>query len=213
MRRNLTISPIVFVVIGLFFSPLNLAHAQDATAGQASYQVCKACHGPNGAGQQMLNAPALAGQPDWYLLRQLQQFKAGVRGSHAKDTYGAQMQAMAMTLADETAMMNVAAYIKTFPDPTTQSTLGGDATKGKDLYLICSACHGPSAEGNATFQAPRLNNQHDWYLLRQLQNFKAGVRGQHPDDIYGGQMRIMTTLLADDTAMRDVIAYMRSLTQ
>lgn len=219
MRHKLSISPLVFAAVVLFFSQLhvssqaNLAHAQDATAGQASYQICKACHGPNGAGQQMMNAPALAGQFDWYLVRQLQHLKAGIRGAHAKDTYGAQMRAMAMTLPDENAMANVAAYIQTLPSPTPKSTLGGDATNGKDLYLICSACHGQSAEGNTTFQAPRLNTQHDWYLLRQLQNFKTGVRGKHAEDIYGAQMQIMATILADETAMQDVIAYIKSLAQ
>ncbi len=30
----------------------------------------------------------------------------------------------------------------------------------------------------------------DWYLERQLTYFKAGIRGSHPDDIYGDQMNL-----------------------
>ena len=28
----------------------------------------------------------------------------------------------------------------------------------------------------------------DWYLVTQLKNFKQGVRGAHPKDMYGPQM-------------------------
>ena len=46
-------------------------------------------------------APALAGQGAAYLERQLQHFKSGVRGGDPKDVPGAQMKAMAATVADE----------------------------------------------------------------------------------------------------------------
>jgi len=60
-----------------------------------------------------LNAPAIAGQHDWYIVRQLQNFKKKIRGSDAGDTYGQQMSPMAMILADDAAINNVAAYIST----------------------------------------------------------------------------------------------------
>ncbi|HBR60445.1 MAG TPA: cytochrome c oxidase subunit II, partial [Deltaproteobacteria bacterium] len=60
------------------------------------------------------NSPAIAGQHDWYIVRQLQNFKKGIRGSDAGDTYGQQMSPMAMTLVDDTTINNVAAYISTF---------------------------------------------------------------------------------------------------
>ena len=50
--------------------------AADAAAGQATYAVCTACHGAQGEGNQALNAPKLAGQPSWYLARQLHNFQA-----------------------------------------------------------------------------------------------------------------------------------------
>jgi cytochrome c oxidase subunit 2 len=85
----------------------------DAEKGKASYAICAACHGANGEGNQALNSPALAGQHDWYTVRQLQYFKDGTRGTASGDTFGAQMRPMAMTLADEQAMKDVAAYINT----------------------------------------------------------------------------------------------------
>jgi cytochrome c553 len=87
--------------------------AGDAERGKTLYATCGACHGPNGEGMEALNAPKLAGQEEWYLVRQLQNFKAGVRGNNPRDTYGMQMAPMAQTLPDDQAMQDVAAYIKT----------------------------------------------------------------------------------------------------
>ncbi len=88
--------------------------AGDVEAGKTAYAVCTACHGPNGEGNEALNSPALRGQHDWYIVRQLKAYKSGMRGTNAKDTFGAQMRPMAMTLADDAAIANVAAYIATF---------------------------------------------------------------------------------------------------
>ncbi len=84
-----------------------------AASGQASYATCLACHGPEGKGNEQLKAPPIAGQADWYLLAQLKKFKAGIRGTNPADTSGATMRPMAMTLADEQAMLNVVAHIST----------------------------------------------------------------------------------------------------
>src|SRR5690606_24172580 len=43
----------------------------DATRGASFYQVCIACHGPDGRGNQALNAPPLVQESDWYLLSSL----------------------------------------------------------------------------------------------------------------------------------------------
>ena len=83
----------------------------NAQVGAAQYQVCAACHGQQGEGLQALNAPKIAGQEPWYLRRQLNAYKAGLRGAHEDDIYGQQMAPMAMTLADDQAIMDVVAYI------------------------------------------------------------------------------------------------------
>jgi cytochrome c oxidase subunit 2 len=87
--------------------------AGDAERGKAFYATCGACHGPNGEGMEALNAPKLAGQEPWYLLRQLENFKNGVRGNNPRDTYGMQMAPMAQTLPTSQAMEDVTAYIQT----------------------------------------------------------------------------------------------------
>jgi cytochrome c553 len=82
--------------------------------GKALYVTCAACHGPDGAGMQALNAPAIRQMDDWYMLTQLYNFKNGLRGADPRDITGAQMAPMAQALAGEQAMKDVVAYIKTF---------------------------------------------------------------------------------------------------
>jgi len=187
------------------------AFADDAAAGEASFQICKTCHGQFGEGNRALNAPAIAGLQGWYLERQLNNYKSGVRGADAKDVYGSQMRPMSMTLADDWAVKNVVAHINSLPTPSPKATIGGDAAKGKALYVVCSTCHGRNAEGMLPLNAPALNTQNDWYLVRQIKAFKSGIRGKHPKDIYGQQMVPMSMTLGDDEAIKNVVAYITSL--
>src|SRR5512145_3305485 len=99
-----------------------LAHAAgDVEKGKASYVVCEACHGKSGEGNKTLGAPHIAGMADWYLTRQLANFKQGVRGADPKDTFGTQMRPMAQTLADDAAVANVVAYIGTLTAPAAEA--------------------------------------------------------------------------------------------
>ncbi len=207
MKRFLT------VMLCLGFVQSALAADGDAERGKAAFAICAACHGMNGEGNQAMNAPASGGQDEWYVSRQLQNFRAGTRGAHAEDVYGAQMRPMALTLADDQAVADVAAYVATLPAPTPAITVEGDAAAGKNAYAICVACHGANGEGNISLNAPRLSNQHDWYIVRQLQNFKKGIRGTHKGDVYGAQMRPMAMVLANDQAVNDVTAYISTLGQ
>lgn len=85
----------------------------DPEVGKAKYVPCTACHGVNGEGNQALNSPPLVGASDWYLYTSLKNFKAGIRGTNPKDTTGALMRPMSMTLADDQAILDVVAYIMT----------------------------------------------------------------------------------------------------
>jgi cytochrome c oxidase subunit II len=186
------------------------ANAADVAAGKASYSVCATCHGPTGAGNQAMNAPRIAGQFDWYLKRQLLNFKDGIRGG-AGDIYGAQMRPMAMTLTSDAAIDNVVAYIAALTAPPPAATVQGEASVGKQLYATCAACHGQKGEGNPALNAPKLADQDDWYLVRQLRNYKSGVRGSHPKDALGAQMKPMAAMLANDQAIDNVVVYIGSL--
>ncbi|HEY4223698.1 MAG TPA: c-type cytochrome [Myxococcota bacterium] len=110
--------------VALFISTLpRSAHAVTIQGGNVEhgkqlFNTCQACHGADAAGNQVLNAPMLAGADDWYLLAQLNKFKLKVRGDAAIDPVGGTMQAMSAVLPDEQAEKDVVAYIKTLPTPT-----------------------------------------------------------------------------------------------
>ena len=184
----------------------------DAAAGQPLYAVCAACHGAQAEGNAALHAPKLSGLGDWYLKRQLKYYKQGARGAHAKDVFGKMMAPMAATLADDAAINNVSAYIMTLPDNPAPATLKGNANNGQNHYVTtCAACHGANGRGIQAMNAPRLKGMSDWYLVTQLKNFKQGIRGAHPQDMYGGQMALLAAILTDDRAVDDLVAYVRTL--
>ncbi|MDX1736426.1 MAG: c-type cytochrome, partial [Halioglobus sp.] len=183
----------------------------DPVAGKANYAVCASCHGQQGEGNLAMNAPRLAGLPDWYVTRQLDHYKAGIRGAHEQDTYGQQMAHMANMLDQDAAVRNVNAYIETREAGQARNTLGGDAKKGAAHYVSCGACHGAAGEGNFALQAPRLAGQDDWYLKRQLENFRLGIRGAHKEDSYGHQMVLMARSLQDEQSIDNLMAYLSSL--
>lgn len=85
----------------------------DVAAGEQAYQVCVACHGAEGEGVEQMGGPRLAGQDDWYLVRQLENYQKNLRGYDPKDVFGNQMKPMAATLASEEAIRDVVAYINT----------------------------------------------------------------------------------------------------
>ena len=192
------------------FGELQARPAGDAAAGAANYAVCAACHGPQAEGLVALNAPKLASQDPRYLKDQLRKYKAGIRGTHAEDVYGRQMQPMANTLVNDTMIENVVAYIGSMPDTPAPTTVTGNVDRGAELYRDCANCHGADGMGIA-MNAPRMTGISDWYLLNQLNNFKAGIRGTHPADLHGKQMGFMSRMLLNDQDMRDVVAYINAL--
>jgi cytochrome c oxidase subunit 2 len=170
------------------FAEIQARPPGNAAAGAASYAVCAACHGAQAEGQVALNAPKLSGQNPQYL----------------------KVQPMAATLVNDTLVDNVIAYIGSLPDTPAPATVTGNIEHGAELYTVCANCHGADGRG-IQMNAPRQAGISDWYLLSQLQNFKAGIRGTHPADLHGKQMGFMSRMLMDEQAMRDVVAYINTL--
>ena len=190
---------------------VRLPYNPEPNSAAAQYAVCAACHGHQGEGMVVLNAPKISGQSEWYLRKQLENYKGGLRGSHKDDIYGQQMAPMSMVLFNDTAIDNVIAHIQTFPDNPAPKTIEGDIESGKKTYAVCAYCHGGNAQGTKAMNAPRMAGMTDWYLQRQLQNFKHGIRGQHPQDYYGKQMSFMARILQDDKKIDDLVAYINTL--
>ena len=181
------------------------------SAERESYndRYCTTCHGTDGKGNESVEAPRLAGMEDWYLRRQLENFRAGIRGVHPMDRAGIAMRPMAK-LTDE-SMADIVKWVGRWEYTPAETTIEGDVDTGQALYGACGTCHGIDAQGNASLGAPALAGQNDWYLVTQMNNFVAGYRGRHEDDRYGQQMAAMVGALTDETAIRDVVAYINSL--
>lgn len=193
------------------FAQTQAVTAADPAAGQAQFAICATCHGAQGEGNQSLNGPKLAGLQTWYIERQLKYFKAGVRGGEG-DSNGQQMAQMAQVLVDDNAIRNMAAYIASLPDIAPVATVTGDIENGRKIYQRnCAACHLENGAGSWYTDAPSLAGMSDWYFVTQISNFRAGIRGLHPDDDYGEQMVGMSTAMSGIEEFEDVAAYVNTL--
>lgn len=212
------VAPRIFMVIGALAVSAALGCSKGGpvpSGGTASgaelFQLCAQCHGAHGEGSHEFSAPAIAGLDEWYVKRQLEHFKSGVRGAHPDDANGLRMRPMALSLRNDVDLASVAAYTAKLPRAKPESTVKGDAANGQALFATCSACHGADGRGNEAMKAPPLANSNDWYLLAQLGKFRAGIRGTNPEDVGGVLMRPMAMTLPDAQAMKDVIAYAATL--
>jgi cytochrome c553 len=142
----------------------------DAAAGAAAYEVCAACHLPNGAGRADGTFPQLAGQHATVLVKQIADIRADRRDAPIMHPY-------AMTLVDPQEIADVAAYLAGLPIPSAGGRgPGGDLEQGRRLYeRDCVRCHGGQGEGSAEKFYPVLAGQHYEYALRQLRDI-AGRR-------------------------------------
>jgi cytochrome c oxidase subunit 2 len=186
--------------------------AGDPARGEQLFALCSQCHGAQGQGNPDIEAPSIAGLPGWYLQSTLTKFRAGGRGTHPEDYAGMRMRPMSMWLRADEDILNVSAYVAGLPPQKPEPILeGGDATRGAALYAPCIACHMPDGGGNPAMNEPPLNHASDWYLLSQLKKFKGGIRGTNPLDSNGALMVGMSQTLADEQAMKDVIAHIMTL--
>lgn len=179
--------------------------AGDATAGQQKAAACAACHGADGNSANG-EWPKLAGQNTVYLVKQLQDFKAGRRANPI-------MSGMAAPLSDQD-MEDIAAYF------SAQQPAPGKADpelveKGKVIYLsgnlnsglaACTACHGANGKGNPAAGFPAVSDQHAQYVETQLKAFRAMQRGNDP----GQMMRNIAAKMNDDE-IKAVASFMQGL--
>jgi len=153
----------------------------DLAKGQAiSTQVCAACHTADGSRGSPAN-PILAGQHREYLLKQLQEFKAGKRDN-------AIMKGFASTLSDDDMKHVTAFYASKSAKPGFAKNK--DSVKlGEKIYRAgiadkavpaCAGCHSPNGAGIPA-QYPRIGGQHADYAEAQLVAFRGGARANNAE--------------------------------
>lgn len=200
----------LFFVAGLLVAAQPGA-AASLVAGKALYAVCAGCHGFRAEGNRLVDAPKLTALESWYMARQLRYFARGIRGTDEADIHGRQMAPFALALPDERAIEDVVSYIESLPHAPPEPTVSGDTERGRQVYAVCAACHGQTGQGVEQLSSPQLAGLDDWYIVGQLESFRAGLRGAHTEDSYGQQMRPIVGVLQNDQQLADVAAYIGSL--
>jgi cytochrome c oxidase subunit 2 len=167
--------------LGLLIATPTVFAEPDLANGQVKFKVCEACHGLTGSGSKEIGAPRIAGQNHWYERRQLQNFKAGIRGSKPEDTFGAVMRPMALTLVTDQDVEDVIAYFGTLK-PEISQTLQEGAAKGKETTPSAATptTAGSSLSAPALPASPVVSGAPDPQL--QLR------RARHARDVFGRQM-------------------------
>jgi cytochrome c553 len=143
--------------------------APDPAAVQEQAEACMACHAP---AAEPPDAPHLHGQPAFFLMAQLVQFREGRRGADtpmaeiAKELGDAEIRALSRHFAGLPAPVPPEGAT---PDPARQAR-GAELAKEHR----CGTCHLPSYAGAQ--QVPRLAAQKEEYLLNAMGGYKSGAR-------------------------------------
>lgn len=208
---SLTLLPVALLLVANLVM-VSAACGADLEKGRVFYRPCATCHDLAAEGDLNLNSPSLSGLPSWYIVKQINNFKAGTRGAHMADQHGSTMRPMTESITSDQQLEDVVAYIASLPVQKPPRTLEGDPAKGKLGYeAICRTCHGGDANGNESLGAPRLKFTQDWYLLRSIRNFQNGVRGNMGEDFSGPMMAEIARSLKDEEQILDIIAYIMEM--
>jgi cytochrome c553 len=202
---------LLLLIGALNLSGCRMGATDAATRGQEVFETCVPCHNADGSGNPTIGAPNIAGMKEWYVERELDKFRAGIRGMHFNDVEGLRMRPMALSLTSEDDVKAVARYVESLHPVPHASSIPGDPKAGEALYATCGTCHGDNGDGNKDLGAPRIAGVDDWYLATELRKFRSGVRGANPKDREGRLMRPMARGLADEDAVRNVVAYVETL--
>lgn len=164
------------------------SHAGAALAQQGAPGVnaCVACHGARGEGQAATGFPRLAGQPQAYLIKQLQAFADGKRKNPVMEPIARALSAQQKRdLADHYASLpGWSAPAKTgAPDPATAPGPRLAAMGNWDKNIpACFACHGHDGAGIAPY-FPAITGQPRAYTRTQLKAWQAGTRSNDPQGL------------------------------
>ena len=172
-----------------------LAGAALAQKGSKAVPACMVCHGANGEGQTASGFPRLAGQPEAYLLKQLQAFAGGQRKNP-------QMAPIAGAL-DARQMRDAAEYYASLPgwqphgqtpSASPQYELGrrlSTAGNWSKEVPACFACHGPGGAGVPP-HFPALAGQPSAYTRRQMKAWQTAGRTNDPQGLMQSVAEKMT---------------------
>ncbi len=152
--------------------------------GVDPWDRCGECHGLDGAGNR-IKFPRLAGQKESYIIEQLYDFRTGRR----KNDDGQMQQT-----ATEVAAADISRVAEWFANqapswPKITIDAEPDIERARKLALsgvrgipACLSCHSAAGLGmlDEPFDAPRIAGQRDYYIAKELTDFRDGRRSNDP---------------------------------
>jgi cytochrome c553 len=211
---------------GWLFPAAAGAREPDLENGREINEVCAGCHGEDGQGGKQGEYPRLAGQPEAFLVRQLELFRERERPNLAMVEYVDHRQMPDPDIADISAYLAAIELPTRLPpaDPNAPDydalerlrqaervmqipPAPGDVAAGAKLYRKeCASCHGRDGAGDRPKAVPMVSGQYTNYLWRQVDKYLSGVRIHDPEDPDDG-------LLAEfeREELRDIFAYLSTL--
>lgn len=167
----------IAVALWTLASPPVYATSQAASRGAELFrQECANCHGPEGWGGKHGEYPRLAGLPAGYLKLQLE----GFRDRKRQNKPMIPVFKAGRLRGDDIAA--VAGHLAALPPPAPEQVgvpneQDYDRELGEELYVAgCSLCHGLDGNGKPETDYPPVIRQYPAYLIKQMQDFRAGQR-------------------------------------
>jgi cytochrome c553 len=168
----------------------------EVSVGEQVYQHCKACHGPKGLGSKDGKYPRIAGLPQYYVEKQLGDFK------NRKRLNKPMIPVFNNWRFNQEVMAAVAAYITQLPldelaipdyEPAADILAQFDSREemvqvGEDLFEDCIQCHAEQATGKEDKKSPPLIHQYPAYLRKQLGDFASGRRSHENSESLFGEL-------------------------
>jgi cytochrome c553 len=155
--------------------------------GVQPWDLCGECHGLDGAGNR-IKFPRLAGLDPSYLVGQIRDFRSGAR----KNDDG-QMQETVHELAEKDIPRVANWFAKQkapWPKPTIDAAPDLDrarqlAVSGAPGIRACLSCHSAASLGtlDKPFDAPRIAGQRDFYIAKELIDYRNGQRANDPEQV------------------------------
>lgn len=145
--------------------------------GAHLYQLCAACHGSDGFGQQQGEFPSIAGQHQSVLIKQIIDIQTKKRSNPTMYPF-----TDAKTLGGNQGLADVTAYIAAMPANTRpikaeEINTEAEILEGRQRFeRDCVGCHGANGEGKNVGRYPRLIGQHYPYMVREVTWIREGVR-------------------------------------
>jgi cytochrome c553 len=167
------------------------------TKGMKPWEGCGECHDLDGVAPNG-HFPNLAAQKPSYLRKEMDDFRKGARGNDHGQMGTSAREAAGQTLHD------VVGYFAGLPPPPPVPMTGLSPKAAARAALLvakgsradrippCVNCH--SAHPKRAFDAPWLEAQQPAYIVKELEDFRAGARANDPDQV----MEKIARVLSDD---------------